>query len=93
MKDLILVRLPGGSAVKKPHANAGDIRDTGLVLGSGRSLRGGHGNALWYSCLENPHGQRSLEGYSPWGSQSHMGTLEQLSTHTIRLTQKTGNCF
>ena len=27
---------------------------------------GGHGNALQYSCLENPHGQRSLEGYSTW---------------------------
>ena len=28
---------------------------------------GRHGNPLQYSCLENPHGQRSLEGYSPWG--------------------------
>ena len=27
----------------------------------------GHGNTLQYSCLENPHGQKSLEGYSPWG--------------------------
>ena len=27
---------------------------------------GGHGNPLQYSCLENPRGQRSLEGYSPW---------------------------
>ena len=27
----------------------------------------GHGNPLQYSCLENPHGQRSLAGYSPWG--------------------------
>ena len=27
----------------------------------------GHGNPLQYSCLENPHGQKSLEGYSPWG--------------------------
>ena len=26
-----------------------------------------HGNPLQYSCLENPHGQRSLAGYSPWG--------------------------
>ena len=26
---------------------------------------GGHGNLLQYSCLENPHGQRSLVGYSP----------------------------
>ena len=30
---------------------------------------GGHGNLLQYSCLKNPHGQRSLVGYSPWGSQ------------------------
>ena len=29
--------------------------------------RGGHGNPLQYSCLENPHGQKSLLGYSPWG--------------------------
>ena len=28
---------------------------------------GGPGNPLQYSCLENPHGQRSLAGYSPWG--------------------------
>ena len=28
---------------------------------------GGHGNPLQYSCLENPYGQRSLVGYSPWG--------------------------
>ena len=27
----------------------------------------GNGNPLQYSCLENPHGQRSLEGYHPWG--------------------------
>ena len=26
-----------------------------------------HGNPLQYSCLENPHGQRSLAGSSPWG--------------------------
>ena len=27
----------------------------------------GNGNPLQYSCLENPHGQRSLAGHSPWG--------------------------
>ena len=47
--------------------SAGDIRDTGLILGSGGSPGGGHDNPLQYSCLENPHGQRSLEGYSPLG--------------------------
>ena len=40
--------------VKNPLANAGDIRDAGLVPGLGRSLGGGHGNPLQYSCLENP---------------------------------------
>ena len=51
--------------VKNPPANAGDIRDTGSIPGLGRSPRGGNGNPLQYSCLENPHGQRSLAGYSP----------------------------
>ena len=40
--------------VKNPPANAGDLRDTGLIPGLGRSPRGGHGNPLQYSCLENP---------------------------------------
>ena len=40
--------------VKNPPANAGDIRDTGSVPGSGRSPGGGHGNPLQCSCLESP---------------------------------------
>ena len=51
--------------VKNLPANAGDIRDTGLIPGSGRSPGGGQGNPLQYSCLKNPHGQRGLMGYSP----------------------------
>ena len=39
--------------VKNPPANSGDIRDLGLILESGRSPRGGNGNPLQYSCLEN----------------------------------------
>ena len=39
---------------------------------------GGHGNPLQYSYLENPHGQRSLAGCSPWGHR--VGRTEQLST-------------
>ena len=35
-------------------ANAGDMRDVGLIPGSGRCPGGGHGNSLQYSCLENP---------------------------------------
>ena len=54
-------------AVKNPPANAGNIRALGSIPGSGRSPGGVHGNLLQCSCLENPHGQRSLVGYSPWG--------------------------
>ena len=52
------------AVVKNPPAIAGD---TGLIPGSGRSPGEGNGNPLQYSCLENPHGQRSVVGYSPWG--------------------------
>ena len=39
--------------VKNVPANAGDIRDTGLIPGSGRSPREGEWQPLQYSCLEN----------------------------------------
>ena len=38
---------------KNTWANAGDMGDTGSILGLGRSPGGGHGNPLQYSCLEN----------------------------------------
>ena len=38
--------------VKNPPASAGDIRDVGLIPGSGRSPGEGNGNSLQYSCLE-----------------------------------------
>ena len=40
--------------VKNLPANAGDLRDAGLIRGLGRSPGGGHGNPLQHSCLENP---------------------------------------
>ena len=49
--------------VKNQPANEEDL---GSVPGLGRFPGGGHVNSLQYSCLENPHGQRSLMGYSPW---------------------------
>ena len=53
--------------VKNLPANAGDIRDAGSIPGWGRSPGEGNGNPLQYSCLETPHGQKSLVGYSPEG--------------------------
>ena len=45
------VGFSGGSVVKNPPANAGDI---GLILGLERLPREGNGNPVQYSCLENP---------------------------------------
>ena len=58
---------PDGSEGKESAYSAGDLGDSGLIPGSGRSPGGGHGNPLQYYCLENPQGQRSLAGYSPQG--------------------------
>ena len=70
--------------VKESACNLGDL---GLIPGLGRPPGGGHGNPLQYSCLENPHGQRSLAGYSPW-VQRESDTTKRLSTaqHAIILT-------
>ena len=56
-----------GLIVKILPVDAGDVRDAGSIPRSGRSPGGGNGNPFQYSCLENPHGQRSLVGYSPQG--------------------------
>ena len=58
---------------------AGDPKDMGLIPGFGRRLGIGSGTPLQYSCLENPHRQRSPTGYSPWGHKESE-TAEQLST-------------
>ena len=67
---------PGGSDGKESTCNVGDL---GSISGLGRSPGGGQGNLLHYSCLENPHGQRSLAGYNPW-SCKESDTTEQLNT-------------
>ena len=68
--------------VKNLPANVGDLRDMGLIPGSGRSPERGPGNPLQYSCLENPC-QTSLAGYSPWGHKE-LDTTE-VTEHTRRI--------
>ena len=53
--------------VKNPPANAGDVRDTGSIPGLGRSPGGGHGNALQYSCRENPLDRGAWWATARWG--------------------------
>ena len=61
--------------VKNLLANAGDIRDTGLIPELGRSPGGGHGNPVQYSgSLGEPHGQRSLAVHSPSGHKESDAT-------------------
>ena len=65
--------------VKNPHANAGDISDSGWIPG-------GHSKPLQYSSLENPHGQRSLEGYTVHRVAQSRTRLKRLNTHVTFLT-------
>ena len=67
---------PGGSDGEESGCNAGDLDS---IPGLGRFPGGGHSNLLQYSCLENSHGQRSLEGDSPWGCKE-LDTTDWLST-------------
>ena len=66
--------------VKNPPANAGNIRDSGSTLGSGRSPGGGHGNLLQCSCLENPLDRE------PWWLQS-------IESHRVRHTWRNLACM
>ena len=53
---------PGGSDGKESTCNMGDLDS---IPGSEDRLEKGMATHSQYSCLENPHGQRSLVG--PWG--------------------------
>ena len=67
--------------VKKLAAREGDARVMDLIPGLGRSPAEGNSNPLRYSCLKKFHGQRSLEGCSPWGCKE-LDTDEQLNIET-----------
>ena len=57
-----------GLVVKNPSANAGDIRDVGLISGWRRSPEGGNGNPFQYSCPEN------FMGRGVWQATVHGAT-------------------
>ena len=68
--------------VKDLSASAGDIRDMGLIPGSGSSPGGGNGNSSQYSCLKNPidRGVRQATVHRVTKSQTQ---LKQLNTYDI----------
>ena len=78
---------PCGSAGKESACDAGDL---GLIPGLGRSPGEGKSYPLQYSGLENPHGQRSLVGYNPWGyKESDM--IERLRTIAMGMKRPQNN--
>ena len=71
--------------VKNPPANAGDVRDVGWIPGLGKFPGEGKGYPLQYSCLKNPHGQRSLVGYRPQSlKESDTTKAIQHAQHTVK---------
>ena len=76
--SLVVQGFPCGSAGKESTCNEGDL---GSIPGLGRALGGGHDNPLQHSCLENPHGQRSLAGYNPWGHKVRHDWATKHSTY------------
>ena len=55
----------GGTSGKEPTCQCRRHKRRRLDPWVGKVPGGGHGKPPHYSCLENPHGQRSLEVYSP----------------------------
>ena len=66
--------------VKNPPANAGDIRNMGLIPGSGRSPGGGYGHLFQYSCLEKPMDRGAWRAIVLKGAKNRT-QLKQLSMH------------
>ena len=72
-----LLDFPRGSDGKESACNEGDL---GSISELGKSPGGGHGNPLQYSCLEKPHGQKSVAGYSPGGLKE--SDMNEAAEHT-----------
>ena len=83
-----------GLVVKNSPANAGDIRDTGLIPGLGRFPPSGgeHGTSLEYFCLENPM-DRGAWWATVHGLTKSQTRLKRLSTPAPKceLVSRKGN--
>ena len=62
--------------VKNLPVNPGDVRDVGSIPGSGRSPGEGHGNPLYYTCLEN------LMDRGAWRAMVHRVTESDMTEET-----------
>ena len=71
---------PGG---KESTCKSGATGDMGLIPGSGRSPRGGHGNLLQYSYLENP-----MDREACWATVHRVTKLVHLEDKLIKVEKK-----
>ena len=83
---IVIWKFPGAASGKEPSGHAGDVRDTGLTSGLGRSPGEGNGNPFQYSCLKKPMDRGA------WQAIVHRVAkgptqVKRLSTHTCILTQ------
>ena len=78
---LLLSRRASQMALEVKHlpANKGDVREVGLILGSGRFPGGGNGNSLQYFCLENPMDK------GPWQTAVHRPTQSRNITEVLNM--------
>ena len=76
----------GSSAVKESTCTVGDLLNV-LRRSPGR----GRGNPLQYSCLENPHGQRNLASYRPWGRKESDSTKWLYTAHSTFAMKRWGH--
>ena len=67
--------------VKNSPANAGELRDAGSIPGLGRSPRGGNGNPLQCSCLENPMDGGAWRATKKKKKLTHFPIQQKLTQH------------
>ena len=78
---LFLWGFPGGASGREPTCHCRRHKKCGFDPWVRKTPWRRHGNPLQYSCLENPHGQRNLAGYSPWRRKESDTTEASWNAH------------
>ena len=82
----IRIPKPPWLSSKESSCNAGDVEDSSSIPGSGRSPRGGNGNLLQYSCLENPMDRGAWQATVHRVARSQIQLSDWVHTHSHRHT-------
>ena len=77
---MYVLGFPGGTSGKEPACQCWTYKRRGFDPWVRKIPWRKHGNPFQYSYLDNPHGQRSLVGYSPWGHKE--SDVTEVADHT-----------